>query len=500
MIHGIVGYTVKKDSGHIVLERSYAGIVDSLVVKDFEGMIVWLTQSYPNSFHVVWRLSDFVDIILGMIPEDRREELKAKARIILDEPWGRVKLFSVERMLGITARQRLHGNFYQEAEANFYQLEHWMPSDIPEPRNAIEVEKYGDEVEEALESMKIEHDKLTSPVGVYSEELRQYNLPTTYSNNDIIDASLYCEFMMRKEWRCAYKVGYFNKAYSFDMQSAYPRLIADLPNTDKCQAKFSKEWLRADWGIIKAKVDITADKTPIVYDTDDGEHGLPLGKRIDIFTTEELYWIHNHQAGKIEFIDGYFFKWLSRIKPYYDAVEKLLSMRNNNEGLVASIARFMAQGISGKIDQDNADNSLGEFYNPVSAAICRSRCRLAVGDFIWGKDLQNSLISVQVDGVMADRMIEVKDGWRFEGESPALVLGKGEIWKPDKKPLGLSMSEVVEAMRKYPRRSHYEFTNNFIDLVAMSGGDRIYNHYPKDGKQALGSVSDSKPYTIKPIL
>lgn len=497
MIHGIVAYKARKENGQVYLERSYAGVVDKVVSNNLEEVVVWLTQEYPNSIHVVWRLSEFVDAVLGLLSKDKNEELKQNARVILVEIWGTVKVFNVEKMLGVTVKQRLHGNFYKEGETNFYQLEHWMPSGFPEPSTVVELEEYGTQVEDALETMGIEHDKLTSPVGVYAEELRQYNLPTTYSNNEIIDASLYCEFMMRREWRCAYKVGYFERAYSYDMISSYPRIIADLPSTDKCQVKFSDKWLKSDWGICKARVDITEDKTPIVYDTEDEEHLLPLGKRIDMFTTEELYWIHNHQAGKIEFIDGYFFKWLSDEKPYHKAVEKLISMRNTNEGLVASIAKNINQGISGKLDQDNADYSLGEFYNPISVAMCRSRCRLAVGDFIWGNQLNDNLISVLVDNAQVDRIVEASNGWRFEGESPALVLGKGEIWKPSKKPLGLSMDEVVKAMQQYPKRSRYDFKNNFIDLVAMSGGgDRIYNHYPQNGREALSRISGSQPIRL----
>jgi len=497
MIHGVVAYSGKRENGNIILERSYAGIIDSLIVNNLDGMIDWLTKPYPNSLHIVWQLSDFTSLILSMVHKDKLEELKSKSRVVINESWGMVKFFSVERMFGVTTRRKIKGNFYQESETNFYQLEHWMPSSTPEPVTVTELEQYGRDVEDALDTMQIEHDKLTSPVGVYAEELRQYNLPTTYSNNEIIDASLYCEIMMRREWRCAYKVGYFDKAYSYDLQSAYPKVIANLPDTNKCRVKFSKQWMKADWGIIKARVDITSDKTPIVYDTEDGEHGLPLGKRIDMFTAEELYWIHNHQAGKIEFIDGFFFKWLSEDKPYHDAVAKLLSMRNDNEGLAASISKNMAQGLSGKLDQDNADNSLGEFYNPISAALCRSRCRLAVGDFVWDNELQNNVITIQVDGVMADRLVEVSDGWRFEGESPALVLGKGEIWKPNKKPLGLMMSEVMEAMQKYPKRSHYEFGKAAVDLVGMSGsGDRIYTHFPQNGQEALNKVSDSRPVSL----
>jgi hypothetical protein len=155
------------------------------------------------------------------------------------------------------------------------------------------------------------------------------------------------------------------------------------------------------------------------------------------------------------------------------------------------------------LDQDNTDGSLGEFYNPISAAITRSRCRLAVGDFIWNNTLQNNLIAVQVDGILADRKVDINGNnnigsWRLEETTPALVLGKGEIWKPTKKPLNLSMDKVVEAMKTHPQRDYYKFNDgNFIDLTVMDGEtDRIYDHFPKNGRQALNRTSDSKPIKV----
>ncbi len=499
MKHGIAGYTARKENSGIRLERSYAGVVDSCFTNSFDEVAEWITQEYPNTLHVVWLLSDFADVVLSLIPKDKREELSNKTRVVVDD----TKIFYIDRWLGFTRTAHLHGNFYRQEETNLFGIQHWMPDRTDEPANAIEVERYGQEIESGLEMMQIEHDKLTSPVGVYGEELRQYNLPTTFSNNEIIDASMYCEMMMRREWRSAYKVGYFDKVNSLDITGAYPFFMSNLPDTDKCIVKYSDQWLKADWGIIKATVDITADYTPIVFDTEDGKHILPLGKRTDIFTTEELRWVHNHQAGKIEFIDGYFFKWLSDRTPYRDAVKKLFLIRQSNDGMVANLARRMAQGISGKLDQDNTDGSLGEFYNPISAAMTRSRCRLAVGDFIWDNALQDNVIAVQVDGVLADRQVEVSSNrdigsWRLEETTPALVLGKGEIWKPDKKPLFLSMSEVVEAMKAHPQRSNYDFEKNTINLIEMeSEPDRVYDHFPKNGKQALNSISESKPISIK---
>ncbi len=497
---GIVSWVSEIQGKSIILTRSCAGNIDRLQTSDWIEAVDFITQDFGIVFHITWNLKEFADTVLSLLPKDKREALNTTNKIIVDN----TKIFYVDRWFGITYTKQIKGNFYDRLETNLFGIQHWMPSDTPQPMNAQELEDYGKSIILALNNMGVKPLKLTSPVGVWEDVLSSYKLPTTFSNNDIIDASLYCELMMRKEWRSAYKIGYFDKAYSFDLRAAYPHFMADLPNTDKCKIVYSDQWLKSDWAIVKAEVDIIKDKTPIVYDLEEGGHILPLGKRIDIFTVEELMWLHNHEAAKIKFIDGYFFKWLTNEKPYKEPIDKLYDIRNSGDEMVSNIARRIGQGISGKLDQDNKDSSFGDLYNPVLAAMTRSRCRLVVADFIWDNNLQDALIAVQVDEVMADKNIDGclngngMGSWRLDAETPALVLGKGEIWRPDKRPLNLCMADVVEVMKAHPLRHSYNFNDGiFIDLAVMQSDiDRIYDKYPRNGKEALNNISESKPMTL----
>ncbi len=489
----IVAYQAIQSKDGVSLERSFGGVVDSLSTKSLQDAVEWITEPYPHSHHITTRLSDFADAVVSLLSSKDREILTEKNRLVIDN----IKIFYIDRWFGITFKKPLHGNFVELRETNIFGIEPFMPNDGGVPRRTTDIEQKGIELETALNKMGIDAENWTSPVGVIGDSLRNYNLPTVYSNSAIRDAAIYCEIMMRREWRSAYQIGYFDKAYLYDMRSAYPSFIKDLPNTDKCQVKYSKEWLKADWAIVKANVDITSDYTPIVSDAD--EHTLTLGKRLDIFTSEELCWLGSHKAAKIDFVDGYFFKWQPNLHPYRKAIDKLWGIRQDSDTLVSYLAKRMGQGLSGKLDQDNADGSLGEFYNPICAAITRSRCRLAVADFIWNNALQGDLIAVQVDGLLATKCIELPEtasmgSWRVE-ETPALVLGKGGLWQPGKRYQDIAFEDIVKAMKAHPQREYYEFDKKkFIDLRVMATDiDRIYDTYPKNGYEALNSISRSKP-------
>jgi len=499
----IAGYTAryafKDQSKHdeILVERSYAGITDRICTKDFNALADWLTEFYPNSFHVAWDLSSFTDIIFTLLPKATMNELATKTKAYYQD----TKIFSVDRWLGLTHTKPLHGNFVDKRENNFFGISHWMPPNTDPPKDANEVAKYGEEIISGLDRMGIQPDKLTSPVGVFSDELRNYNLPTIYSNENIIDACEYCLPMMRNEWRSAFKLGFFPEVYSYDMTSAYPSIIAHLPNTDKCKIEFRESYTPSNWAIVYGTIEVLADISPIVYDTGDGFIN-PKGKWSDYFTKDDINWLLKRKLGTFKMRDGYFFNFPSSDRPYKEPMAKLFAMRDKSDVMVNNLAKRAAQGVSGKLDQDNQDGSLGELYNPIYASMTRSRCRLKLANFIYDNNLLDDVLAVQVDGCESLKEVQVTDNnvmgaWRLDSVSPALIAGKGEIWKPNKKPLNISYQQLMEAIKERPNKTFYQFGDKYIDLnLASVDTDRIYNNLPLTGGELLANKFESSPIGI----
>ncbi|KKN50927.1 hypothetical protein LCGC14_0627920 [marine sediment metagenome] len=496
-MNGIVGYTAQTKGDQVLVERSYAGVKDNILTKDFNALSTWLTEQYPNSFHVVWDLSSFTAVIFPLLPPETQTELTTKTKVFV----GDTKIFSVDRWFGITKTIHLHSNFVKKQENNFFGISHWMPSGTDIPADASEIAQYGERILAGLERMNIYPSKLTSPVGVFSDILKGYDLPTIYSNEAIIDACEYCIPMMRNEWRSAFKLGFFPKVYSYDLIGAYPSFIANLPNTDKCKIQKSDTYIKSDWAIVYGEIEIFPDISPIVFDSGDGFIN-PKGKWTGYFTKDELNWILKRQLGKFKLKNGHFIDWLSSDKPYKKPMAKLFALRNKEDEMVNNLAKKSAQGVSGKLDQDNQDGSLGELYNPIYAAMTRSRCRIHVADFIYDNDLLDSLLAVVVDGCESLKEVPlVNNGqmgtWRLDSVNPALIAGKGEIWKPDKKPLNISYDEIMGAIKAHPNKSYYDFDGKCIDLlVSTTDADRKYKNYPKTGGDLLNKLYDSEALEI----
>jgi len=496
-VKGIVGYTVHKQGKTIQLERSFAGVSDYCSATTFDAVVDWLTVDYPNSFHVVWNLQSFADAVFSLLPRNKQEELEKQTKVFVGDI---IKIFFVDRFLGITTTKHVHGNFVERHENNFFGISNWLPSGTSEPTDALGVAKYGEDIVSGLERMGIVPDKLTSPVGVLTDELRNYDLPTVYSNEAILDPADYCLPMMRREWRSAIKIGFFDKTYSYDMRSAYPSIIAELPNTDKCRITKSDHYVKSHWAICKGIMEVDANISPIVCDFAD-THINPKGKLPpDFYTKDEINWVLKHGVGKFTLTDGYFIDWLSSDKPYREFINRLFAMRDTDDKMVNNLARKASQGISGKLDQDNSDGTLGEFYNPIYASICRSRCRLRAADFIYDNSLLENTIAIQVDGVLADKEVAIGDSgklgsWRLDTIGPALVISRGEIWKPGKKPLNISYDRVMETIKSKPNRKYYVIDGKYISLN-LPDVDRKYDSLPRNGNDLLNNVYPSHALEI----
>jgi len=401
----IVAYEATVTSYGVLITRLYNDIQDGVMANSWEEASKFLTQQVENSIHVTWNLNKFATALFTLLPEEKRKELTETPRI----HYNNSKIFYIiSRLLGITNSYWLRGNTYQILENNFYQLQHWLPA-IETPATLQEVAKLGEQILQALEALGIYPSKLTSPVSVYEDTLAQYNLPTLWSNDNdtFIDACNYCIPTMRNEWRQVFGTGLFDKTYTYDIVGAYPYFISELPNTDNCKIEFNDKFIVSDWGIMKGKLKLFKGVTPI----------QPAQEHL---TSEQHIWLYQNGTGHFDIENGYFFYFENKDnEPFKPIISKLFELRQNNGGIASNIAKKIAQGISGKLDQENMNGTLGELYNPILALMVRSRCSLAVASFIYKNDLQDSLVEVNVDSITTTKRLDIKDSnevgsWRLK--------------------------------------------------------------------------------------
>lgn len=498
----IAAYKATSDKRGVTITRCIGTSEKSRRFTDFDTMAEALTTQISDCFHVVWNLKDFSEAIFTLLPDGLAGDLLSN---VSKGFHGNTKIFYVDRILGLTYNKHLQGNTYKRQENNFYGLTSWLTEQ--EPETVLQLAGRGEDILQALKSIGISPDKLTSPVGILSDRLKDADLPTIYSNdNDLfVDACDYAIKTMRHEWRSAFKIGHFDSLYCYDQTSAYPALIADLPDTDHCDIEYSEKYINSDFAVMKGQVTITAEVSPIGFTTAEGVI-FPRGTWETYLTKSELHLIEKYRLGTFNLTDGYFFKFRTPKKPFQALMMQLFQQRQTDNDTLQTIIKRMAAGMSGKLDQDNSDGTYGELFNPIYALMVRSGCRVKVAEFVYN-NLPNleSLVDINVDGVLStdpainlsDQTVKKMGEWRLEKTQKALILGKGEVWREDKKPLNLSYTQVIEALREKPENNYYEIGKRYVIIDANANNpDRKYTHYPVNGREALTMITDSQPLSV----
>ena len=385
---GIVAYSAEAKGRKVIIHRACGGSIDTLETSDWNELVDFLTEDRGLAIHICWQLPHFADNVLDLLPVKAKRELVTKSKYV----YGDTKIFYVDRLLGLTTRRQLKGNFYRESENNFYGIKRWLldGADMPD---LLGLEQAGYDILEGLAKLGIQATRLTSPIGVWADKIDPDTLPTIYNFPDAhIDAMDYAFRMAGYEWHKKYKSGKAG-SYYYDLTSSYPYFIAQLPDTR--HGTISRKRGNHQWGIVKGR--LLAEKLGSI---------LPIDKDAKYFTTEEIDWVESHKLGTFEIEDGFYFNFNGG-KPYMTIIAKLIEARLTDDAMVNTLAKRIAQGISGKLDQVNSNGSWGELYNPILASMVRSRCRLAVADFIYDNNLQDSLVSVVVDGVRATKSLDL---------------------------------------------------------------------------------------------
>jgi hypothetical protein len=401
-----VALRARTQRGGVYVERSMSGIVDGQGFDTWESLADWLVRPMPDTIQVVFELQSFTEAILSLIPKDKMEEINTNARAI----YGKTKIFSTAQMVAVTVWTKDKYNAQTTREVSIYGLNKFT-FDTPAPDGLNELEKLGNEVLDILRTnLKIEPTKLTSPAGLVEDKLYAANVPTIWTRKDA-DFDMACKYALRAsgaQWYQDFATEQ-GEVYNYDLVSAYPSVIRNLPDTDNAVVTHSTTPIRCQWAVAKGTLEITQAISP-VPSTDD--KGLFVFGKTGTFpdsyiTSEEAAWLKKYNVGSFKMDDGYFFTFKNGRKPFAPVMDDLFAVRKQTTGMAAAIAKNMGQGVSGKLDQRGKDKKYGRFFNSVLALMLRSRTRLQVGSFIYDNGLQDGLIKIVLDEVKSHKKIEL---------------------------------------------------------------------------------------------
>lgn len=216
-------------------------------------------------------------------------------------------------------------------------------------------------------------------------------------------------------------------------------------------------------------------------------------------------------------------------KPLAEPMDKLLAYKNT-KGLIAELAKRMSVGIYGKLGQMHKDG-LGKHFNSCWFAEISTQVRLKVAEWLYTNDIgpehSDKLLHISVDGCLLSEPIKgfkktktpmSQNGqWKLNSITPALIISSGLVYLVGRKPKGLKLEEILEAIKAHPRQGYYEWKvvrrvtladalsqgkfselgqekphYSSIDLYRIDR-DRLFSKTPTTGYQLLNKHYSSKP-------
>lgn len=480
----VVSLEIIKISSGVTLISNDGTILHSSKFYDIANEIL----RHAGKHITVYDINNFANILFSLLPVDKAEILLNDGNRVNHDG---MKIFYIpDRVIGITIDDYLHlsGNTYRHnrSESNIYDIKQFIPE--TESPDVKRVKMFTDKVLKTLVNMGMNVKSLTSPVSIYEKSvLASMSIPLACDVPDnASDALDYCMQIMNREWRSAYKLGYWNRAYDYDINACYPSLIARLRDIRCADWWESDTMCGCDWGIMQGILTINADVSPMVSD----DNNIYKGKWRDIITTNDLWFINEYGIGEFQLEHGWFMKYGMCGYPFQVIMQRLYKQRDINE-IADKIAKKISVGIGGKFAQVNNDGTYGDLFNPVYRTMITDRARLKVAKFIYDNKLQENIIGVIVDGVLADREVKVQNNgmgsWRMNHPSPALVLSEGYQWVNDSKPGNLRMNDMLDIIRNNPNKRAY----HDIELISLNY-DREYSKRLTNGNQLMNEIIDSK--------
>jgi len=477
---GIIAYVAQKQGNKVLLKASDGREV---LLDSWSDLITELLVQCD--FAVTWNLDTFVATIAPLFPKDVQETLKDSGKAFCA---NHEKLYyQVGRIFAVT---------YAGREVSFYGLSRYSETAIQDVK---ELEAFAYKVVEAYAEMGIKATKLTSPVAVYP--LGKVNYPRACDLSESAIGLLNATYKtMSREWRDVYQLGHWkaDEIFDYDLTAAYPSLMATLPDISKAQF-FESDTLpeHYSWGEMTGRLKIVKDVSPFVHE--DTEN-FPKGGWGDSITTDHLWLLRKYGIGEFQIEHGNFFLLPANYSyPFKQVMSDLFTARESQNVIVALIAKAIAVGIGGKLQQrfeDNGKSKLGADFNSIYARMMTSRCMVKLADFIYHNGLNEGIVSVMVDGCLATKRLEVPNvkkmgAWRLNEPSPFLVASMLYQWGNEKKPNGQYLPEVMVDIQKHPQSS--VFGDVDLNLLEYS---RNFPKRPRTGAELLSEKYISEPYEV----
>ncbi|MCH7561668.1 MAG: DNA polymerase, partial [Thaumarchaeota archaeon] len=205
------------------------------------------------------------------------------------------------------------------------------------------------------------------------------------------------------------KRGFIGTAHLYDINSAYPYVLANIPDITKGKWRRAKKILgNAKLGFFKIQCDIPDCKyiPPFAFRTNK-KLIFPSGKFVTYCTLAELQACKDNSLYRI--LESYQFLPTCNIYPYKEFIENLykkrLELKQNNNPLQLPL-KVILNSIYGKTAQ-RVGNKIGNLFSPVIASTITGTTRAMLYEFVQKYGIEDDVVSFATDSIITTKKLYV---------------------------------------------------------------------------------------------
>lgn len=508
----IIAYSSHIQSKKVLIKESTGEFVNS---DKLDILFSFLCEPFQDTLRICWNLDETVAPIIQLLGEQKARRLFETTKLYLPP----FKLFYIPEKIFLVK------HIPSSATCILYNLSQYFP-DLEGNQDLETTYQLGILLLSELKKMNIIPTKLTSPVAIYeSSVMSKLNLPTWLDMpKEAFQLAKQCG---NKLWIEAYQIGYWESGlYDYDIVSAFPSAATNLIDFRQCEWIQDKNYHKdAVYGYCRGIADISskAQIHPIIHKTIFGTSITPVGIWPDYLNKNKIDLIREYSLGDFTITDGFWAIPKGKIiNPLIGVMDKLFSYRANSI-LQNNLAKRMGTGLYGKFGEKKTED-IGDYVNPCWFAEISNDISSEVFKFIYNNKLQEDLVHVSVDGLLATENLELPNhnkpgSWKNNGETATLVLSSGLVYQFDKKPQGIGLQDILKLIREHPYQNVYKKKLNkrvtlgeamltsfsdlgkqkdvytTINLISLQH-DRFFRELPKNGYQLLNNKYKSEARRI----
>jgi len=428
---------------------------------DKPSFLGFLLDDHPGEVKVFYHLDADVASLLKLIRITEAEGRRLAETEKLAIPPYRMTYFP-GRFFSIDAGYAPGHPYSNFSNMHQYTETHYTSNNNPEIaiNQAKEAAATAKEAQDTLTYLGLPTDKLTSPVAAFSKQLEVLNLPTIA---DVPQGAWELAYSALKgNWLEAFTCSYYDKAFDWDINSAYPAELAKLYDIRRGRWIKHKHPLdQAVYGFASGYLTTRARFHPFLYSKEGEMSFAPVGRWKTVLTLQEIDFLREYNLGEFEPEVGWW--WLPigpQYHPFEGVIKWLFEKRRGTSGIRREFIHRLSAALWGKLAEFRGE-TYGPNFCPPMATIVETNTRIKVCKTCL--DLGIEPLHIATDGIITDQDLPLESSeelgaWRLSHTGRCIIGGAGFVsmeGKGSPAEFSLQFDWLYPLMKQHPRASKY---------------------------------------------